>query len=86
MSESRYWDCCSRAMWSGGGEFRREAAQVACSKVSPREALEVVEIGAIGGSSRPSCRDLEPLLAIVGRMRASVVAERKRKRRERVPS
>src|SRR5450830_1535383 len=44
------------------------------------------EIGEIGGSLRPSCRDLEPLLAVVGRIRTSAVAERKRKRRERVLS
>ena len=55
--------------------------------MSPGAALEyVVEIGGIGGSSRPSCRDLEPLLAIVGRVRTSTVMERKEKRRERVLS
>jgi hypothetical protein len=48
MSENRCRDCRSRAMWSGGGEFRREAAEVACSRMSPRAALDhVVEIGAL---------------------------------------
>lgn len=40
----------------------------------------------IGGFSRPFCRDLEPLPAIVARMLTSVVVERKRRRRERVLS
>src|SRR5450830_823341 len=44
------------------------------------------EIRGNRGSLRPSCRDLEPLLAVVGRIRTSAVAERKRKRRERVLS